>query len=180
MRASEKSLLQQDVEVGAKFAASDEWEKLLDDPIARDLFIAIGQSHLRGPDFFEDCFRFSEFVRDREPCRHCGKLPALETAGDLLDALRRACHDPAIRDPWKPLSRFGTHWSKPSTDELIRADELDRELRLRELLAMVRAGIHEIELKEAGGDPLREFEPHMKWHYAPPPPEPEPILFFEI
>lgn len=180
----ETPLAELDIAVSHKFASTEEWERLENDPIARDVFLAIGSGHLRGPEFFEDAFRFSDHVRrPGRACQHCGKPPTLETAQDLLDALRAACHDGAMNNPWRPQDR-SNYWPHPTPQpETILREEMGRELRLRELLAMVKCGIREFDAADFGEIPEQYKEAnhkHVKFHVMPAPPEPPPILNFEI
>lgn len=162
MRAADTSLWSVDVAVGYAFSLTEEFERLANDPLAMDLFLAVGQTHLRGPTFYEDCFTLSARLREQPfRCRACGHPHTIETSADLL-AVLRTVQDGALRDPWKPMSRIGYGWSMPPTDAAIRAEEIARELRLRELVECVKG------------------YRHVKWHVMPPPPPPEPILFYEI
>ena len=174
---SQTPLASLDIAISHEFAWTEEWERLENDPIARDVFLAIGACHLRGPEFYEDAFRFSEHVRaTRKPCQHCGKAPTIETAQDLLDALRAACDDPAMKNPWLPQSRSG-RWPHPAPpSETVKREEIGRELRLRELLAMVKCGLAEM---CAEPDPTPKLTLHVKYHIQPAP-EVETIGHYEI
>lgn len=177
---SQTPLASLDIAISHEFAWTEEWDRLEQDPIARDVFLAIGAGHLRGPDFYEDAFRFSEHVRaTKKPCQHCGKAPSLETAQDLLDALRAACDDPAMKNPWPPQPRYGRFPHPAPATETVKREEIGRELRLRELLAMVKCGLAEM-VDDGEPKPKTNAPKHIKYHIQPAPPEPEPVGTYEI
>lgn len=137
MDDDEKSLFDLDIAVSTKFAATEDWDRLacFGNEIARDIFLAIGADHLKGPEFFEDCFKLQKII-EQETCECCGQpAPKIEGTWDLLRILRRAS-DPALQNPW--AVPFGWY-PRPGENA---ARRLRRELRLRELLECIQGRKH--------------------------------------
>lgn len=139
MEGDDKTLFDLDVAIGTAFYDSREWQKLQKEKnsIARDIYLAIGATHLRGPDFYDDCFKLQRIIRPGD-CECCGQPTGAKIDGamDLLRILWKA-KDDALRNPWKPMSNY---WNNASPS--YHAQMIVRELRLRELLECIRGRKH--------------------------------------